>query len=150
MPYDEYQKRSREIARENDTAWDNSPNLENPSLRRIDISENKKSQSKQHIEISADKTYLALIYGQWYVGSFHKEWYGWTYDGWKYNSMQLNNIDVLYEIDLPKMPSRLVPELPSNSYVPDHCSTCYQYDSFKIRKDGSTYCGNCGHELDEE
>ena len=59
----------------------------------------RKAGSKDD-RIDPQKHYLAMIYGEWYLGKFHREWYGWSFDGWVNNSYQLDSIEDLYEVDL--------------------------------------------------
>ena len=55
--------------------------------------------SSQDSRISAKKTYLVKIYGQWYTGQFSKQHYGWSFNGWGNAGLQLNSIEgPLYEI----------------------------------------------------
>lgn len=52
--------------------------------------------------ITGKKRYLAYVSGDWYLGRFHKEWYGWNFDGWGGTGIQLDALDKVYEVG--KMP----------------------------------------------
>ena len=75
-------------------------------IRRIPLAPFDNESKSQRIagskddRISADKHYLAMIYGEWYLGQFQEEWYGWSFDGWANPSYQLDSIEDLYEVDL--------------------------------------------------
>jgi hypothetical protein len=57
-------------------------------------------RSSQDDRIDPDKTYLALIFGEWCLGQFSQEWYGWSFDNWGTSGIQLDSIEDLYEVDL--------------------------------------------------
>lgn len=44
--------------------------------------------------------YLAKIHKKWYLGTFSKQWFGWTLNIGSHN-VQLNVIEKLYEVILP-------------------------------------------------
>jgi len=47
--------------------------------REIDLS---KAKGHSHPEIKVGKQYLCKIDGEWFMGSFSREWYGLNFDGW--------------------------------------------------------------------
>jgi hypothetical protein len=58
--------------------------------------------SSESSEISSRRKYRVRIDGQWYEGSFRKEWFGWMFDGYESSGIQLNLIDEVYEITSSK------------------------------------------------
>ena len=58
--------------------------------------------SSESSEISSIRRYRVRIDGQWYEGSFRKEWFGWKFEGEGSSGVQLNLIDEVYEIVSPK------------------------------------------------
>ena len=57
--------------------------------------------SSESSHIDSRKQYRVKIEGQWYEGSFSKQWFGWKFEGYGTSGMQLNLLDEVYEI-LPK------------------------------------------------
>ena len=55
-----------------------------PKLKEIDLSKcsMKEGGYHEHSDISSKKQYLAKIGGRFFAGTFSREWYGWTFDGW--------------------------------------------------------------------
>jgi len=66
-------------------------------LKRIRV-----GTSSDSSEISSIRRYRVRIDGQWYEGSFRKEWFGWKFEGQGSSGVQLNLIDEVYEIVSPK------------------------------------------------
>lgn len=64
----------------------------------------RKAGSKDD-RIKWDAHYLALIHGEWYMGTFSETWYGWNFDAWGTSGIQLDLIEDLYEIDLTPLTS---------------------------------------------
>ena len=42
-----------------------------------------------HPDIQKGKTYLCKIYGKWFFGTFSRQWFGWSFNGW-YNHLQFD------------------------------------------------------------
>ena len=59
-------------------------------------------------QIAPKKRYRVRIDERWYEGSFSKQWFGWKFEDYGTNGIQLNLIDEVYEILSPtrKRPSR--------------------------------------------
>lgn len=47
-----------------------------------------------------DRHYFARIFGEWFLGQFEEEWYGWSFMNWGTSGIQLDSIEDLYEVDL--------------------------------------------------
>lgn len=56
-------------------------------MRKIDLSRGCKHE---HPDIEVGKTYLARIYGSWYLGRFNRQWYGLNFRGWEGTSLQFD------------------------------------------------------------
>jgi hypothetical protein len=63
----------------------------------------RKAGSKDS-RITAEGHYLARIFGEWYMGQFSEQWYGWSFQDWGTSGIQLDAIEDLYEIDLTSLP----------------------------------------------
>ena len=50
-----------------------------PKLVRLNMG---LSQGSNHPDINSKDTYLCLIDGEYFVGRFSKQWYGWNFEGW--------------------------------------------------------------------
>jgi hypothetical protein len=53
--------------------------------------------------IGSHKLYRVKIEGKWYEGRFSKQWFGWQFDGYR-SGIQLNLIDEVFELDIPRAP----------------------------------------------
>lgn len=51
-------------------------------LEEIDLSLASKHECPG---INTEDEFLALINGEYHVGKFNRQWYGWSFDGWKGN-----------------------------------------------------------------
>lgn len=60
----------------------------------------QRSSGSQDDRILTGQTYFAKIHGNWFLGTFSKQWYGWSFNNWGRSGMQLNLIEDLYEVDL--------------------------------------------------
>jgi hypothetical protein len=70
--------------------------MESGRLKKIPV-----GASSESSHIDSRKRYRVRIEGQWYEGSFSKQWFGWRFDGYGSSGMQLNLIDQVYEIVSP-------------------------------------------------
>lgn len=70
--------------------------MANARLKKIPV-----GSSNESGQIDSRKRYRVQIDGQWYEGSFSKQWFGWKFDGYGSSGMQLNLIDQVYEIVPP-------------------------------------------------
>jgi hypothetical protein len=63
-----------------------------PKLIPLDLSlcYNKGERRGLHPEINSKDTYLALVDGDYYAGTFSDVWFGWTFDGWNGTSLQFD------------------------------------------------------------
>jgi len=61
---------------------ESSPTI--PALRLIPIDLSKAEQHK-HPDLNETDDFLCLIDGEFHVGRFSRQWYGWNFDGWKWN-----------------------------------------------------------------
>lgn len=52
----------------------------------------------QDRQIHCRKTYLVKIYGQWFAGQFSRERYGLSFINWGCGGIQLDSIDLIYEL----------------------------------------------------
>lgn len=52
------------------------------TLEKIDLSNAKKHECE---EINDTDDFLALISGEFHVGKFSRQWYGWNFNGWRWN-----------------------------------------------------------------
>lgn len=43
-----------------------------------------------HPHINKNKQYLAKIDGDYFAGNFSEQWYGWSFNGWGENGLQLD------------------------------------------------------------
>ena len=114
MKNDEIREKNRQISKDNDALVDSFPDLDGIRLKRILLAHNHESQSCRHDQVNADTIYLALIYGQWCLGSFSLQWYGWSFNNWGGAGIQLNGIQILYATDLKKPDIKLTPYLHPN------------------------------------
>jgi hypothetical protein len=96
-----------EIARQEIELFDAMPDIGTVSTRRIKINR----RTSEHPEISSGRAYLCLIYGLWYVGRFSRQHYGWNFNNWGTSGIQLDSIHQVYEIELPNIPSELIPRI---------------------------------------
>lgn len=68
-------------------------NARTPILIRVDLRKCVKSEGSgyhDHPDISIKKRYLAKIDGEFFVGKFTREWYGFSFDGWHDVGCQLD------------------------------------------------------------
>ncbi len=61
-------------------------------LKRIKVTGSSESSL-----INPRKRYRVKISGQWYEGTFSKQWFGWQFDG-VVPGLQLNLLDAVFEI----------------------------------------------------
>lgn len=57
-----------------------------PRLKKLDMS---KAKEHEHPDIDSKKIYLCLIGKNYFVGTFHRVWFGWSFNGW-YNNFQFD------------------------------------------------------------
>jgi len=90
-------------------------------LKRIDITGDRNNH--KHEEISNDKNYLLYAYGQWRISTPNLSWYGWQFDvGWF--SADLRKIDILFEIDLPKIKKEPLGRVEADETEIEFCPYC--------------------------
>lgn len=53
-----------------------------PILTEIDLSQADKHECPG---IDAESVFLCLIDGELHTGQFSRQWYGWSFDGWRWN-----------------------------------------------------------------
>ena len=63
-----------------------------PGLRRVRV-----GGTSQSGDIHPRRRYRVKIDGEWFEGSFSRQWFGWQFDGYR-NGIQLNLIDEVFEI----------------------------------------------------
>lgn len=133
------------IARENTAKIDAMPDLAGIKLTRIDLTQNHAEASSQHPDIVDGKYYLALIYGKWFLGTFGKVWYGWSFHNWGNSGIQLDHIQIVYETDL------VIPDLkqtPFMTFEPTECEWCSaklpeDKDEHSHDENGRSICDDC-------
>ena len=71
--------------------------MNNLKLKKIDLS---KRDQCEHPDIRANKIYLVNYDGNWILGNFSREWYGWNFDwfGTAYAGLQLDCFKQIYEL----------------------------------------------------
>lgn len=73
-------------------------------LRKLKIYNPDRANACQNDELVAGRKYLVVRDGQVYLGSATKSWFGWQFHTDSY-LMQLNHVDMVFEIDFPKFPT---------------------------------------------
>lgn len=66
-----------------------------PRSKRIDL---KKADGCNHPDITERGRYRVKIYGQWHVGTFSRQWYGWSFDNWGTSGIQLDSIQEVWKV----------------------------------------------------
>jgi hypothetical protein len=66
-------------------------------LESIDL---RKSKGCEHPDISSKKRYLVVYSGEEIIGTFDRQWYGWSFSwfGSAYAGLQLDSFDEVWEI----------------------------------------------------
>lgn len=67
------------------------------SLRKVPLGS---SSVSSHIQ--STKRYRIRVDDAWYEGSFSKRWFGWNFDDYGTDGIQLNMIDEVFEIVLSR------------------------------------------------
>lgn len=49
-------------------------------------------------EITDEKDYIVMIYGERFFGKFEQQWYGWNFSDWGTSGVQLSSIDKVCEV----------------------------------------------------
>ena len=107
----EYNEAWHKASRENDAAHDAYPPIEIGGVRKVKIE--RGYQRLPADTYNTDKTFLALMNGNWVIGrvgylpSQQRFTFSWF---WGANSLQVEHLHQLYEIDMPIVPDRLVPD----------------------------------------
>jgi hypothetical protein len=96
--------------KENYEAHDNYPDIPNPTLKRVKIEHGYRGLERNTYDTS--KLYLVLDHeGRWLIGrlSYYDTQKRFIFHpNWGVNSLQVEHMHQLYEIDLPKIPEYLV------------------------------------------
>ena len=58
-----------------------------PKFKEVDLSKCKESN---HPDIRSNRKYLVKIAGQYFLGYFSRQWYGWNFDDWGTSGIQLD------------------------------------------------------------
>ena len=81
----------------------------------------------QNSHISTRKEYLVRIYERLYSGTFSKQHYGWSFNNWGTSGIQLNSVDLVWEID--------------SSMLPEYLWACPVCGNGRKQEDGCKGCG---------
>ena len=94
------------VASDSDSPADATPM---PFLVPIDLS---KGEGHEHPDFRKGQLYLYKVYGNWYCGRPHRQWFGWTFSGWAGGTVQWDapgsnssKWEYIYELHDGELPS---------------------------------------------